>query len=110
VEIRVPYFLHRPLKKHHILLADLWLRSPHRNTKHKVIFYPGDLPNSLDFNLWRGFAISRQQAETYTLEHPKQYEEQVNRFVYHIRHIWCQDDGATATSQLVRICTAASRT
>jgi len=30
------------------------------------------------------------------LEHPEQYEEQVNRFVYHITHIWCQDDGAAA--------------
>jgi len=41
-----------------------------------------------------------QQAETYTLEHPEQYEEQVNRFVHHIKHIWCQNDGATATYYL----------
>jgi len=93
---RAIFIMDRPLKKHHILLADLWLRSPHRNTKHKVIFYPGGLPNSRDFNLWRGFAITRQQAEAYTLQHPGQYAEQVHRFVHHITHIWCQDDDDAA--------------
>jgi hypothetical protein len=61
-------------------LFDQWLKSSSRRSYRKVVFAPPPLPtNTLDFNLWKGFAIEAKRGNCH-------------QFLSHVRHIICNND------------------
>jgi len=44
------------------LLTSLWLKSPYRNDKRTITFNPKSDVGGSDFNLWAGFACTRERA------------------------------------------------
>jgi hypothetical protein len=61
-----------------MLLAEWWLKNPHRRTYREVIFLPNkDIPGM--FNMWRGFTVKPKQGDW------SKYEE-------HIRNNLCKGD------------------
>jgi hypothetical protein len=109
------------LYSEHRSLASLWLKSQDRNSKRRIIFHPGCPAGSSDFNLWTGFACSRETAARdaqareagaaagelvwqqvgplrQQVEVPAiTWQEDARVFTDHIGQIWCQGDEELST-------------
>ena len=65
-----------------------WIEWIDRHEVRAIGFDPRDNSTSDIFNLWNGFAISKEIADTYD-------EEQAEPILTHIRELWCNNDENT---------------
>ena len=74
-------------------VAKLWLKSKHRQSKSKIMFVPKLVGELADYNMWTGWAITREAAvRAVASKPPHVWQEQAKVFSDHILHIWCQGD------------------